>query len=92
MVENPAETARPGGKKPGSAAQSVPSASSAGGFPAEDGPAAREDHVVRASDKVAEALGVFVIKNGKVEFVAITTGVPPALRALLTVPSPRLVP
>ena len=31
--------------------------------------------MVRASDKVVEELGVFVIKNGKVEFVGVTTGV-----------------
>lgn len=75
MVEKPAEMPGPGGKKAGSAAQSGSSASTPAGSPAEDGPAAREDRVVRASDKVAEALGVFIIKNGKVEFVAITTGV-----------------
>ena len=71
MVEKPAEMTAPGGKKGGSAAQGGSSASA----PAEDGPAAREDRVVRASDKVVEELGVFVIKNGKVEFVGVTTGV-----------------
>lgn len=70
MVEKPAEMAGPGGKKAGSGAKS-----SAASAPRNDGPVAREDRVIRASDKVIEQLGVFIIKNGKVEFVAVTTGV-----------------
>lgn len=39
------------------------------------GSGAREDKVVRAADKVVEQLGVFTLKNGKVQFVPVTTGV-----------------
>lgn len=60
IVEKPPE--EPG---VGSVARSAPG----------DGPRASEEKVTRASDKIIDQLGVYLIKNGKAEFAPVKTGV-----------------